>query len=175
MTRSKIDELNKEMEREITDLKDRLSVIDRERVGANEERRVLEDSLNEWKDKLLIQQRKAETLEKQIESVDKELSLVREKAMSRGSSNSEKSLRLEADNKALQDKIDEEQDKAIVKEGEKKELQSQLAQLRSTSHKLEDELIQLKETLTKEQKATAELQTRLEGFFAALGSSGQRK
>jgi len=84
---------------------------------------------------------------------------------------SEKALRLEADNKTLQEQIDEQSDKLIVKEGEKKELQATLAQLRSASHKVEDELIQLKEAFTKEQKATSELQSRLEGFFAAMGRS----
>jgi len=130
----------------------------------------LEDSLNEWKDKLLVQQRQAESLEKQAEAVEKQISAARDKANSSLPSGSEKLLRIEADNKRLQELIDEESDKAIVKEGEKKELQKNLADLRATSHKLEDELIQLKEKLTKEQKATTELRGRLEGFFVAMGN-----
>jgi len=112
-------------------------------------------------------------LEKQAESLEKEITNVRDKINSALPSGSEKILRLEADNKSLQDRIDEESDKVIVKEGEKKDLQSQLANLRATSHKLEDELIQLKENLSREKKATSELQSRLEGFFVALGKSKQ--
>jgi len=171
LARGKIDELIKDMERDVRELKDRLANVDRERQGASSERRVLEESLNEFKDKLAISTRKAETLEKQIEGVEKELESVREKSLARGPSSSEKSLRLEADNKSLQDKIDEESDKVIVKEGEKKELQAQLATLRTASNKIEEELILLKDNLTRERKATAELQSRLEGFFVTLGKT----
>jgi len=80
-----------------------------------------------------------------------------------------KLLRLEADNRRHSERIDEEADKIIVLEGEKKELQGNVANLRSQSHKLEDELIVLKEQLQKEQKATQDLKIRLEGFFVTLG------
>src|SRR5262249_49494060 len=122
-TRSKLEELNKDLDRDIKDLKDRLGVSEKERFGLNEEKKVLEDQLNEWKDKLLIQQRKAESLEKQAEALEKELGLARDKANAALPSGSVTILRLEADNKALQERIDEESDKIIVKEGEKKELQ----------------------------------------------------
>jgi len=143
-------------------------VSDKERAGLSEEKKVLDDSLNEWKDKLLVQQRKAESLEKQGEALEKEISSARDKANASLPSGSEKLLRLEADNKSLAERIDEEDSKVIVKDGEKKDLQKQLADIRTLSHKLEDELIQLKETLAKEQKATSELQSRIEGFVVAL-------
>jgi len=169
-TRQKIEELNKELDREIADLKDRLSVTDKERYGSIEEKKVLDDKLQEWKDKLNYTIRQAENLDKQGRQLEKDISAAREKALSSSvGSNSEKLLRLEADNRRLSERIDEEADKIIVLEGEKKEFQANVANLRSQSHKLEDELILLKEQLQKEQKATQDLKIRLEGFFVTLG------
>jgi len=169
-TRQKIEELNKELEREIADLKDRLAVTEKERYGSVEEKRILDDKLQEWKDKLNYAIRQTENLDKQGRQLEKDISAAREKALSSSvGSNSEKLLRLEADNRRHSERIDEEADKIIVLEGEKKELQGNVANLRSQSHKLEDELILLKEQLQKKQKATQDLKIRLEGFFVTLG------
>merc|ERR1711943_66571 len=77
-------------------------------------------------------------------------------------------LRLESDNRRLQERIDEEQDQAQRMTQDNKELTQLLADLRSKAPRSEDELVSLKNQLAKEQKLSQELQSRLDGFVVSV-------